>query len=58
MSASCAEDPRWLPVRVSSDFKIGIQVVSWQAPDVKGSALGMGGPVSVCCDWFTGQVSA
>ena len=35
----------------TSDLKIGTPVATLQAPDVKGSVLGLVGLVSVYCDW-------
>ena len=66
-SASGAEDPGFesrLRRDVSgsshtSDFKIDTPVaMPCQAPGVIGSALGLVGPVSVCCDWMRWKVES
>ena len=40
----------------TSDFKLALQWLPCQAPGVIGSALGLVGPVSVCCDWVRWKV--
>ena len=37
----------------TSDLKMALQWLPCQAPGVTGSALGLVGPVSVCCDWVS-----
>ena len=53
-SASRAADPKFDPLFLSRNtcgLKIGIPVATLPAPDVRGSALGLVGPVSVYCDY-------
>ena len=59
-SALGAEDPEFDSCLRSGDFsgsshisdlKLALQWLLCQAPGVLGSALGLVGSVSVCCDW-------
>ena len=42
----------------TSDLKLTLQWLTCQGPGVIGSALGLVGPVSVCCDWMGWKVGS
>ena len=48
-TSSCPD--RDFPVDIRNELKTGTPVASLAAPGVRGSALGLVGPMSVYCNW-------